>query len=150
MTYVANISGNINSELSQREILEFNAGFEGYASKEQGYLGIKNAISMQEFATICNLSREWNRTNPTDKIKITVTSTGGGGKQTVGREIVNKVNNDYMYIDSNKPLEDLFVDLSGYGALETFYFEFEIRNIGYNNETGRVEQISLNMLQKTT
>jgi len=140
MTYVANVSGGINAELKQKEILEFNSRFEGYANKEKGYLDIKNAISLQEFASICNMVRQWNSGNPSDKVEITIDN----GRH---KELLRK----YANSDSKEPLEDLFTKINKeYGGIENYYFEFTSQNIHYRNETGRVDQISLKMLQKPT
>lgn len=135
MTYVANVSGDVNTELKQKEIIEFNNQFTKYAGRVKGYNDKANAISLQEFATICNLTREWNAKNPSDKVSIVI-------KEGIKKEVLQK----YVREGSKQPLEELLSDLDIY----RYYIEFKSQNIHYNSETGRIDQISLKMLQNTT
>lgn len=70
MSYVGSASDNINSRLKQTQIDEFNAQITVYASKQEGYLGLQNTISVQEFVTLCNFIRNWNENNPSDRVTI--------------------------------------------------------------------------------
>lgn len=132
MSYVANSSEEINENLKRKEMAEFNAQFEVYANKEPGYLEIKNAISVQEFATLCNLVRQWNSENLSDIIELIVNS--GPEK--------NKIQ-EYAKQNSREALEDLFEYLNCRGGMQNYYFLLEATDMGYSDETGRVNRIKL-------
>lgn len=97
-----------------------------------GYLNEKNAISMQEFITICNLIRDWNQRIPADMVKINV----------IERVPVNIK----MYLqDTSKPLEELLTNLENQ---ELYYLTFQSKDIVYNN-TGRISEITMVIRRKT-
>lgn len=137
MTYVANASGRVNNELKQKEILEFNSQFEGYANKKPGYLNIDNAISIKEFASLCNLVREWNNNNPSDQVEI----------NTKTRDGINL--EKYTKSGSKEELETLITELNKgltyNDKLKVYYFTFKAENITYSNQTGRIKGIYLEL-----
>lgn len=91
LTIFSSTSHEISEIEKQEEIARFNAKFTRFANKNEpyvqenddgttqiiytGYLGIKNAISIQDFATLYNMAMEWNKNNPSEKIKITLIRT---------------------------------------------------------------------------
>lgn len=55
----------------------------------------------------------------------------------------------YSNADSNRPLEELMTELNSAGVnILDYYFEFLNSNIHYNADTGRVDQITLRMMQR--
>ena len=135
MNYVAGISQDVENNMKQKDILEFNSQFEGYADKridEGAYLNIPNAISVQEFVTICNLKRNWNKNNPSDIITIVI-------NHYTTPNISEYVNND------NKPLEKFLYDLY---KEKQYYFIFKSESIEYNEETGRIDKIIVQFCKK--
>ena len=90
-TIFSSTSHEISEIEKQEEITRFNAKFTRFANKNEpyvkknedgttetiytGYLGRKNAISIQDFATMYNMAMEWNKNNPGEKIKITLIRT---------------------------------------------------------------------------
>lgn len=91
ITIFSSTSHEISEIQKQEEIKSFNAKFTRFANKDEpyaqenedgttttiytGYLGRKNAISVQDFATLYNMAMEWNKNNPSEKIKITLIRT---------------------------------------------------------------------------
>lgn len=132
ISYVSNASKEMKENMKQKEILEFNAQFEAYSGKENGYLNIKNAISIQEFSGLCNLVRDWNKRYPQDKIDIDI----------IERTSVSI--KPYLK-DSTKPLEELLTQIK---EPDLYYFIFKSEDIEYNNENGRICNITMTMWKK--
>lgn len=126
LTYISGVFGTVNDDIKLKDIREFNAQFEGYANREEGYQNIKNAISVQEFASIYNLVQDWNKTYPSDKIKVSI--------NTVGTMPPNTIKNGDLNPEYQNNLENLFTVLNQNGGLKNFYFEFKITHENYNDE----------------
>lgn len=148
----SNIAHSIQEKQYNKRILEFNAQFEGYSDRnERGYAGIRNAISVQEFAKIYNMALEWNKSNPSEKIKISLIGLAEGSK-TINGSIINTLNNQY-FKDLEKvpteetlpPIENLFLEMEGKSGtnnnIENYYFEFLAENMEYSSLTKRIKQI---------
>lgn len=88
--------------------------------KKTGYLGIKNAISLQEFMAICNMIRDINERVPADRVELNIVErTPANIKQ-------------YLQ-NTSKPLEQLITDLTD---SELYYFTFENKDITYKERKG--------------
>ena len=119
----------MNDELEKVDMEEFNEQFERYSDRRIGYLGEPNAISMQEFATILNSTREWNEYTDTDKITINV--------------IQHTSLNIRPYLkDSTLPIEKLLSEIT---EPEKYYFTFKSENIKYETDFGRIKEITMDM-----
>ena len=119
----------MNDELQEVDMDEFNEQYERYSDRKIGYLGEPNAISIQEFATILNSIREWNEYTDTDQITLNV--------------IQHTSLNIKPYLkDSSLPLEKL---LSEIVEPEKYYFTFEGNNIKYEENFGRIKEITMDM-----
>ena len=121
----SNIAHSIQEKQYNKRILEFNAQFEGYSNRRyRGYAGIPNAISVQEFAKIYNMALEWNKSNPSEKIKISLMDKQTIGNKPINGNITNALNNQY-FKDLEKvpteetlpPIENLFLEMEGKSAL---------------------------------
>ena len=136
MTYISNVSNDVNNNMRARQISEFNAQFEGYANRttETGYKNITNAISLQEFATIYNLATEWNINNDSDKIEIRCQGTEGFSKFDSG-----------MPEATRKTIEEFLSDLDRSGEITRYYVIFNIPQDGYTNENGRISKLNFSL-----
>lgn len=142
----ASISGTsnaINEKMRAREISEFNAKFEGFANRRNGYLGIENAISVQDLATLCNLIRDWNKNNESDQIELTIVNRATTPNYNTFMSYISKDGVNY-----NKTLENLFVEIRD--DIEYYYFicasviqDEDGQGIKYENEGGRISAIKL-------
>ncbi len=133
MSYVARTSAKVNEQVKQEDIQEFNAQFSGFAdSGQDGYyydpLNPKtlNSISVQDFATMYNLTKTWNIQNPSDKIQIELKSDKGamasiGSKTTLRNYIAGYT----------KTAEEILADYFD-GTPEKYYFTFASEEITYN------------------
>lgn len=158
---VSNIAKSIQEKQYEKRISEFNAQFEGFASRNtRGYLGIKDAISVQEFAKIYDMALEWNKSNPSEKIIIQVESQTGAYTEeghitttAVSGTITNKIRGIYLPalstgITPAEPIENLFREMGGSGNtndIQTYFFEFKAENMEYSSLTRRVKSIKMNV-----
>lgn len=181
ITTFSSTSHEISETERRQEVERFNAQFEKFASKNEkfeikkedgtkeyvyaGYLGIKNAISIQDFASLCNLTAEWNKNNPNEKIKITLLGASLNPESGfVSGEDINKVKEYLKRLDDNEKLkniknfkiEELFEKLNGpKNEIVLYFFEFAassnqnngngVVGITYSNVTGRVQEINLKL-----
>lgn len=119
----------MNEDVEKVNMAEFNEQYERYSDIRIGYLGMPNAISMQEFATILNSIREWNEYTDTDQITLNV--------------IEHTSLNIKPYLkDSSLPLEKLLSEIT---EPEKYYFTFESKNIKYEENFGRIKEITMDM-----
>ena len=128
-TAISGVSSDINDEMHRKDILEFNAKFEGFANRRNGYLGIENAISVQDVATLCNLIVN-RATTPNYNIFMSYISKDG--------------------VNSKKPLDNLLTTLALDGDLDKYYFicstviqDTDTQGIKYGNDGGRISEIRL-------
>ncbi len=141
MNFIANSSQTASENIRQKEVQKLNAKILAYANKgASGYLEIENAISVQEFATLCNLKKDWNNKNQGDLITIKLTSDNAV-------LIKNKIVRYYLPDDSENSIEELFMEMNEIEDLELYYFTFssEGNNIKYENTGGRISEITLKM-----
>lgn len=133
LTYASDTAKKVKENKDQEKINIFNVSISGYADRDekQGYLGIKNAISAQEFATLINLTRDWNDNNPSEIIDVEIK-----GDSTIYLNL-NKS------LEDRKTLESIFNELNKKHPLENYYFEFSSQNIEYSKYDGRINKIKL-------
>ena len=140
MTYIRGISSDVNDNMKQKDILEFNAQFEQYANrKDKANIYEENAISIQDFATLCNLVRDWNRRNLSDIIEINVNQKAG-----VSTNIKKYLPNPKNPEEAEAKIEEFIANLVN---AEKYYFIFKADNIKYENH-GRISYISMDMKRK--
>lgn len=144
-TVISGISSEVNDNMHRKDILEFNAKFEGFANRRNGYLGIENAISVQDVATLCNLTRDWNKNNEDDQITVTIVNRATTPNYNIFMSYLSKDG-----ANSNEPLENLLTTLALQGDLEKCYFicasviqDADSQGIKYENEGGRISEIRL-------
>ncbi len=139
MSVLSGAAAEVDEKVSIEEINEFNAQFLGYADRENGYAGKRNAISAQELATLVNLKREWNKNNPSDIIEIKFGSGGGAIRAAQGQvSIESYLNNE------RNTMEDFLTSYFKTERPEDYYFEFKTDNVELNEE-GRIEKITFYM-----
>lgn len=128
-TYVAGVSMDVDEKMRQHEITEFNAQFLGYA---------KGRITVQEFAGLYNLAKDWSERNPSDVVTINVSAKSGSGVNS--STLRNFINNP------NKSMEDFLTDFLNNNT-EAYYFEFNVSDVSYNSD-GRVSELRLSLGKK--
>lgn len=126
MTIMSDTSNAVNDEMRKKQISEFNAQFEGFANRRNGYLKeeleekhkrpIENTISVQDLVALCNLTREWNQNNESDQIEITIIN----GNMPNYRLFMSYLKKDGANYD--KPLKNLLTKLAIDGDLDKYYF----------------------------
>ena len=129
--YIPGVSHSMNEELNKSQMQEFNAKYEGYADRSYGYMGLRNAISMQEFITILNSIREWNAGTDNEKINLRVINH-------------TRINIDVYINNPNMQLEKL---LSETENPERYYFTFKTEDIQYETNFGRIREIKMEMFK---
>ncbi len=144
-TAISGVSSDINDEMHRKDILEFNAKFEGFANRRNGYLGIENAISVQDVATLCNLTRDWNKNNEDDQVTVTIVNRATTPNYNIFMSYISKDG-----VNSKKPLDNLLTTLALDGDLDKYYFicstviqDTDTQGIKYGNDGGRISEIRL-------
>ena len=143
------MSGTVTDNMEEQKIQEFNAQFLGFADRENGYAGIKNAISVQEFVKLYNLIKNWNENNPSDTIEIEYATNNGGLSNAETFQSISD------YLGEFKPtsediLSNYFIDKrepnpSLRNKLEQYYFEFKSIEAKTDNTGGRISKITIRM-----
>ena len=134
-TAISGISSDINDEMHRKDILEFNAKFEGFANRRNGYLGIENAISVQDVATLCNLTRDWNKNNEDDQVTVTIVNRATTPNYNIFMSYISKDG-----VNSKKPLDNLD---KYYFICSTVIQDTDTQGIKYRNDGGRISEIRL-------
>ena len=136
MTIMSDTSNAVNAEMRKKEISEFNSQFEGFANRRNGYLGKENAISVQDLVALCNLTRDWNKNNESDQIKVTIVNHGTTPNYNLFMSYLREDG-----INSDKPLKNLLTTLALDGDLDKYYFicastieDSDSQGLKYENE----------------
>lgn len=143
------MSGTVSDNMNEQKIQEFNAQFLGFADREMGYAGKKDAISVQEFVKLYNLIKNWNQNNPSDIIKIKFATNGGAITTAEKPEDIRSYLKDfkptseeilsYYFKDDREPDPNLR------NKSEQYYFEFKSIEAKRENSEGRISEITLRM-----
>lgn len=121
VSYIGSVSSETSNTINKHKITEFNAQFEGYANREEG-------LSVQEFATLYNLVKNWNKNNESDIIEIKFGTNAGGITSVPGSGDIR----NYLK-DDKHTMEDL-LSVFFKNKQEEYYFEFTTADMKHDNE----------------